>query len=310
MGDFGNLRHAHSQLGYYGVLFPLAWAAWSRIEAPVPSTRVLIAYGVATAVATFGFIRAGYGPEAIAGSTLIGTIWLISAWPLRSRLRDLHDPLAVVPFGVVGALACIPPIAVFLRRDPDLAHGFVATFLSGLLLGVIVPSVCATISSRRAPWPVVLLAAGAGAAALGVTDAPLARAGLLLYGTLLGGFAWSADLPVHGKVMWAAVACGLGALALGVLPNARPVAIGAIHFLILGPILEPLLPESLRTAAPTPAWWVHHAGVTLLSGPLVLQGIGAGNWTLTASAIGGSVVTVWWLCAGVVMQRVHSEAPS
>ena len=306
VGEFTHLRHAHSHLGYYGVLFPLAWAAWRRVGAPIPGPGVLATYAVATAVALVGFVRAGYGPEAIAASTVIGLIWLASVRPLLSRMRDMYDPLAVVPLGIVGALACVPPIALNLRTAPDVAQGFVATFLSGLLLAVIVPSTLATRREVRIPWPALAVAALGGAVALGVSEAWPARVGLVLYGLLLARVAWAADLPVHARLTWGAVGSGLLAIALGWLPNSRPVAIGAIHFLVLSPVLESLLPPRVREAARPWAWLIYHAGVALLAGPLVLQGVGQGAWTMLASAIGGTVVVAWWGVLGAAAYRADA----
>lgn len=294
--DFVHLRNAHGHLGYYGVLFPLAWAAWRRADVPIPGRRLLLLYAIATLLSTVGFARAGYGPEAIAGSTVVAVTWLWSVWPLRHRMRDPADPLGVVPLGVAASLACVPFVAINLRPDPDLAYALVATFLAGLLFGVIVPSALASRRTRVGPWPLLGIAAATGAAALGVLPSVWMRAGLALYGVLLLRASWSGELPAHIRVGWTAVATGLIAIAVGLLPNTRPVAIGATHFLILGPVLNSLTGPYLGRVGST-AWALNLVAVALLAGPLVLQGLGAGTWTMTASAVGGSGVVIWWLAA-------------
>lgn len=39
LAPFGHLRHAHSHLGYYGLLFPLAWLGWKAAGATIPGRR-------------------------------------------------------------------------------------------------------------------------------------------------------------------------------------------------------------------------------------------------------------------------------
>lgn len=295
---FAHLRHAHSHLGYFGVLLPLAWLGWRAAGAPAPGGWLLAAYAAATAVATAGFVIDGYGPIAIAGSTAVAAGWLWSAWPLLPRLRTLGDPLAVVPPGLVLSLACVPPIALTLRRAPEVAHGFVTSFLAGLLLLVVVPSAVAARRGSVGPWPLYLTAGGLGAASLGVWPAAVSRAGLGLTALLLLGAARSGALPGSLRAAWAVVALGLAAMAVGLLPDTRPVALGAIHFLVLGPVLASLSPEAWTRGLPDGGWWASHALAAAMSAALVAQGLGAGPWTWTASAVAGTAFAVGWLAVG------------
>ncbi|MGF1512037.1 MAG: hypothetical protein ACFB9M_21305 [Myxococcota bacterium] len=306
-GAFSHWRHAHSHLGYYGVLFPLAWAAWRRCGISIPSPHLLAAYFLATFIAAVGFVRAGYGPEAIAASTLIAAIWLISAWPLRRRLLTRDDPLALILPGVVLAEACVPPIALLLRRDPDLARAFVSTFLALLLLVVVVPSALAAQQVRCGPWPLLLMSSTSAAAALGIWPHPVARFGMGLFGLTLGiSVVRGPRIDLALRLAWAAVALGLIALAAGLLPNRRPVIIGAIHFVILAPVLQSLMPLILRHAPSTTGWLLHHAAVALMSGALVAQGLGRPSWTSTLAAVGGTAVIGWWM---ILMFRSRGWAP-
>jgi len=300
VGDFAHLRHAHSHTGYYAVLFPLAWAAWRGRGAPAPGPRARVVYGMAVGVAFFGFVRAGYGPEAIAASTVLGALWLSSAWDLRHRMRDLSDPLGAVPLSLVGALACVPPIAMNLRTQPEVAHGFVATFLAGLLFGVVVPSALARdAADTAAPWPLLLGAGALGALSLGAWPSIVTRAGLAVYALVVGLTVLRGGLRWHQQLAWTAVCLGLLAMAVGLLPNTRPVALGAIHFLVLGPALGTLVPPLLRRGVPDVAWLAGYGAAAALAIPLVAQGLGAGMWTLDASAVGGSLVVVWWAGCGL-----------
>lgn len=299
---FAHLRHAHSHLGYFGILFPLAWLGWRAAGVRVPGRRATMLYAGCTVIACVGFVQSGYGGLAIAGCTAVAGLWVWSAWPLLGRMARLADPLGAVPLGLLGSLACVPPIALTLRSDPSLAHGFVSTFLAGLLLVVIIPS---TLAGRRispGPWPLLLMAGVLASLALGVLPAMATRAGLLLYAALLVAPALSRRLALHARVAWGLVALGLGGLAVGLVPNIRPVALGAIHFLILGPVLTSLAPLWLRRAVPSWAWWAGHLTWGILSGALVAQAFVAAPWTWTLAAIGGTGVVLWW--AGVFIWRI------
>ena len=97
-------------------------------------------------------------------------------------------------------------------------------------------------------------------------------------------------------------------MAVGVVPNVRPVVIGAIHFAILGPVLGSFCFPLLGETIPPLAWWVGLLAVTILTVPLVVQGMGGGPWTSTASASGGTLVAMWW--SVVLATLVRREGPS
>ncbi len=307
--SFANLRHAHSHLGYFGLLFPLAWLGWKGAGAKVPGPRALISYAIATAITCAGFVHSGYGVVAIVGSTIVAAYWLWSAKALFGRMRRLQDPLGAVPLGIAASLACVPPVALNLRSNPALAHAFVSSFLSGLLLLVIVPS---TLAGRRislGPWPFLWLTGALGALALGALPHPIPRIGLLTYGALLLGATNTKPatrdiaeepVPAHPaltpieRIAWGTVALGLAAMALGLLPNVRPVALGAIHFLILGPILSAVAPHWLPPISPS-IWAIGHCCWGTMSAALVAQGFVTEPATFTIAAVGGSATLFWWL---------------
>lgn len=306
--SFSNLRHAHSHLGYFAVLFPVVWYAWRLAGAEVPSARVARSYQIWAWISVFGFAHAGYGPVAIAGSTSVAIYWLWSVRTILPRVRQLDDPLGAVPFGLVLSLLCVPAIAIFLRRDPVFAHAMVATFLSSLLMLVVLPSVFAASGVRAGPWPVLLGAGVLGALYLGPYPSVVTRVGLFLYGMVLLAPVATAGLAYHLRTAWLLVAGGMMALALGIVPNTRPVALGAIHFLILGPVLSGLGAALLRRGVPTWAWWFGHGVWGSMSAALVVQGMGGGAWTAKVAAVAGTGVVLWW-CTAVAWGFVPNRAP-
>lgn len=304
---FENLRHAHSHLGYFGMLFPLAWLGWKAAGVRTPGRGWMVFYAVSTAVATAGFVVGGYGPVAIAGSTAVSVVWLWSLGPLRTHMKRWRDPLGAVPLGLLLSLACVPPVAIHLRTDPDLAHAFVSTFLSGLLFVVVVPSVLAGARVSAGPWPGLLLTGALGALALGVSPTWPARLGLAGFAALLTAPVASKTLPLHTRASWLGVVVGIVALALGLLPNTRPVALGAVHFLILGPVMAVLAPRALQVDPPAWAWWLGHALWGSMSAALVAQAFVSGAWTWTAAALGGTGTLLWWAAAIFARRGVNPD---
>ncbi|TPV95968.1 MAG: hypothetical protein B7733_07170 [Myxococcales bacterium FL481] len=313
---FAHLRHAHSHLGYFGLLFPLAWLGWAAAGAQPPGPKARVGYGLCTLFACIGFVRSGYGPLAIAGSTGVAAFWLWSSATLIRRMKRLDDPLGAVPIGIALSLACVPMIATTLRSDPALAHGYVSTFLAALLLLVVVPSAVAGRGVSVGPWPGLLVAGGLGCVFLGVAPNPVTRVGLFAYAGLLLAPVASRRLPSHARATWAAVALGLGAMACGLLPNVRPVALGAIHFLILGPVLASVAPLWL---APPPAawrWWIGHGLCGAMAAALGLQAFTANPLTWTVAATAGTGTLLWWIWALIELwfarsriKPTHARAP-
>lgn len=304
--DFTCLRHAHAHLAYYGLLIPLVWLGWRSRGLPVPSSRVALAYASAVILALIGFLRAGYAPEAIVGSTAVGTVWLWTAWRLWPRLGVWRDPMGAVPLGMTAAMACVPFVARTTRMAPSQAQEWVATFLSALLLLVVLPSSLGVLRVVR-PWPVLVVSGVLGALALGVWSHAISQLGLAVFGALMLPVGWPRH-PAHLRLAWAALGLGVLGMATGLLPNSRPVVIGAVHFAALSvalPSLAPLVGLPLDSRW----WWVHHAAVALLCAPIVLQAFGAGAWTWEAAAWGGSVVWVE-VVVGLVWLAFHRKESS
>jgi hypothetical protein len=292
---FEHLRHAHSHLGYYAVLVPLAWLGWARQGVMALQPREAWLYGAGTALATAGFVQAGYGLLGIVGSTLVGALWMLAAWRAARAARGSDDPLQLVLCGTVAALACIPVIAIALRRDPTLAAAAVQSFLALMLFLVVAPSALVALGLRqRGAWGLGVAGLGAGAA-LGLWEHPVTRVALaVLAAYWLDAARRMPTAPL--RAAWGAAAVGLLALASGLLPAVRDVAVGAVHFLVLGPLLMSLAAPSVAAAAPEKWWWVYLVAVGTLAGPLVWRALGvASPGTAVASAIGGTAVLLWWV---------------
>jgi hypothetical protein len=267
--DAPDWRHAHSHAGVYAVLFPLTWLAWRRVGLPVPGPRTTALYLVACGVATVTFALGGYALPSIVASTVVGAIWLFTAWSARGVVRARRDALRLAPIAIVLGTAFIPAIAVSTRRDPALANGLVHAFLSILFFLVVVPAALARLASRtpanttdttdstdanttdstherassrvdhalsdaRVFGPLGLVAA----LHLGPLPNLAGAIALALYGFVVAYAARRA--PRWPRALWLAFA--LGGLAMLAFPSGPPhaLAVAGLHFLLLGPVFVSL----------------------------------------------------------------------
>lgn len=299
-GPFAQWRHAHSHLGYYGVLFPLLWMWWARAAGWRPGPRLAAVYGLSVAVSAAGFARAGYGPEAIAGSTVVLGVWLAGAWGMRGFVAKRHGGLGGVSAAIVLGALCVPPIAVMTRRDPALAQGIVRSFLSVLVLGALVPS---ALHALRAPvgrswaWGVV---AALAALRLGVLPvwwlswAPLALAVWLVTCTRRAAMPWDV------RAAWWAVAVGLGVIVLPWRGGHHHLSVAGLHLLILGPLLLSAV-VTLASRPPALAWRAAYlVAVLAMSAAIAAQDLWpALAWLPGAATLTGALVAVGAVALGV-----------
>ena len=96
--------------------------------------------------------------------------------------------------------------------------------------------------------------------------------------------------------------------AVGALPNSRPVALAAIYMAVLGRLLTTAAPLWLRRPLASRWWWLQLLFAGQMSLALVAQSFGAGPWTWTAAAMGGTGVLVFWLVQ-LTWSGAHNQLP-
>lgn len=298
-GDFAHLRHAHSHLGFFGLLFPLMWWAWELGGAPAPGRRWGLLYLAGVVLSTLGFALSGYGPLSIIGSTVVLLVWMVSAWGIRDRLLQ-RDWLAVVAPGIVLAAAFIPPVALLSKSDPTLSADLARSFLSLLVLAVIIPSALRSLQiPAPRPW-LWLGAAVAGSLFLGPARSFALGAGLVALGLslLLGlrrgtseGEEQGPVLPWDIKALWALAALSFVATGVGVLPHGGAAAVAGIHFLILGPLMWSLGRPLLPRVSSTQRLVLHGCTGSMTVAILLAHKVA---WFPTLAAVSGTVLAVWW----------------
>lgn len=298
---FAFARHAHSHLGYYALLIPLAWHAWRVRGHRGLSAAEALVYGGATVLATVGFLRSGYGVLAIVGSTAVALLWVLAAWRV-ARAAAHGDLLTLVFPGTLLSLAWIPVIAISLRRDPALSAAAVQTFLAALMFMVVAPSALVARGIFRHGAPALVAALGlGGAVALGVWDAWPMR-------LLLAGYAlwWIAALRSIGKASrlpsrlalpWLAAGLGLLAMSSGLVPYRHDIGIAAVHYLALGPLLAMFLDGRIGARVAPWAWWVYQAIVASFAGSIAMRAFVPAAWPSQTAAVLGTAIFAWWIGA-------------
>lgn len=282
------VRHAHTHAGYYVVLFPLAWLAWHRLGARAPGPRLSALYGAAGLAAVASFARRGYALPSIAASTVVGAVWLASAVRARGTATGW---LRVTPFGIALAVLFVPPIGVLTSRAPAVAQSLVQSFLSVLLLLVMIPTALATLRAPSPPptlWaPLALAAAGSlGAAPYGPMGISLS-----VLGALLARAVWGARAERPIKLAWYATAVGFIALGMQGGPPSAHRAIAAIHALVLGPIVVTLAPPGGALT------WLCLLAAGAMGASLVSVELGLGS---DRANLGAALAGIAWLPGAIV----------
>lgn len=290
------VHEAHSHLGWYGVVFPLAWLAWGRLGVPVPGPRWMLAYAGSVGVATWAFGREGYGFMAIVASTWALLTWL--GWAFQLRAERGWAWLAIP--AILGAAAAIPGVAATIGGDPAFAQELVQGFMTLFLLGVALP---AALASQEAPapprwaWTLGLLGAAAAFGPFPLWPARLAAVGLAL---LLGRAGLSSRSSWDLRGLWVLVAAGIGLVGGGQVEETRPIAIAGLHLAILGPVLW-ALSAPVRVEPPAAVRLGYFGLLGLLSAGVA--GL-LGPQSAAAAALGGAGVAIsWWLLVAAGLWR-------
>jgi len=298
VGDFKQLRHAHSHLGYYGVLFPLLWLGWRASGGRVLSPPGFALYALAAAVSALSFAGWGYSFASIAGSTVVGGGWLVVAWRNRAWLRARSSWRFVGPPAVVIGACFVPPIAVFTSRDPEFAQELVRTFLGVLVFGVFVPGALDRLRVRALYGPVWLVAAAVASVWLGLGVHPLLSAGLLVCGGWIAFAVGRGRMPWWLRAVWLAFGFGAMGLAAGLVPKTIAMTLGALHFAFLGPLLVTWVRDS---RGEPPLWLV----VTWFTPVLILSASVSFGWPQVAAWSGAAVLTMAVVGAAALALRTR-----
>jgi len=237
---FSDLRHAHSHIGFYGLLTIAWWLVARERTGRSFAARTTHLYAAAVAVTSGLFAFMGYAAPTIALSTLIAGFWVVAAW----RQRRAPGWLAVAPWGVVLGMLLIPAIAVTSRRDFELSRQLAHVFVAAMLLLTFVPVALAALRVPRVPTPAWLATTTVGSTYLVFASTWPWPLGLLL---ALAGALLALCLRRRLTGPWWLVAAwwglALGLVLIGLVPplQTEPMRLVALHYTVLGPIALTLL---------------------------------------------------------------------
>jgi hypothetical protein len=304
-GEFPHIRSAHSHLGYYGVLFPFVWAQWSRRGQAVPSLCWRSIYGIATVAASVDFAIHGYAPVSIIGSTIVLGVWISSALP-RLRHQAQPDWSAVAPIAILASSVIIPVVAVLSSRQDPAATLWVQAFLSWLLLGVGAGSGMDALDAPPPPkWLHALAVLGTGFA-LGPIQHPITRLFLILEAWILIQAAWRGRGPLELRVCWSLAGLGFAGVGSGAVAWNAVLAVAALHFLLLGPVLVVLAAPNLMGMSRM----AYLLAVAAFGGCIAMTAFSDRSWWPITAAWTGSGIAAFWILRAILRFRPRSNAQS
>lgn len=305
--DFGNLRHAHSHVAFFGWVTMAIFALMvGRVRPDERVRRRLAAYGNALGIASIAafvsFLRAGYDALSIAISAVHVVLWIaftIDAWPLFGQLHRLrrHFWRGALVFLMLAGASTLGPAVVAAGRvtDPWLRELAVKAFLTLFIGGFVLLGTYGALHrfvprARLAGLALTLASIGVPATALLHVGArppawwivPVGRAGTLLVG--LAAILVAADLArarrAPALVRLATVALGvkgvleiLAGLGVGLaLIRSQPIVVAYLHLVLLGVVTAGLL-GAITTELPAPRLaTVFALGVSAMLLPLAAMG--------------------------------------
>lgn len=307
LGEFADLRHAHSHLGVYGVLFPAFLLVAREAGLTEPKRSILRAYALAVAVAVIGFAIEGYGLVSIAASTCVLAVWLLTAF-LQRRPRT-KGWLASTAVALFVASLLVPLIALSPRLWPQLAQPLARTFTSLLMLGVFVPAALHRLDARAYPSWATLPVAIAAAFALGLDPSPLLLPFVVVAGVALVVSGGGARTDLELRVAFALVGAGLVAYGTRLVPPTHAMAVAGVHALVLGPLLSTFAPRRI----PRPVRIVWLALVAAMTLALVIGDLApriapsAESTGVVVALVAGALVSV---AAWIVLLLARSPCPT
>lgn len=303
-----DLRRAHSHLGFYGVLFPVAWSIYGARKLWAPKGKLLLTYLLLCLLSVFAFLLQGYGFLAIASSTGVLIVWILFGWRNQSiRALFQKDWTAPASFSIYLSAILIPLVAVITKRDTSLANQIARFFLSLLIFGVFIPVTLRSLKGRAPHAGLWFLTSILGASFLTFPESPrvlglaLAWLGFEIARSILQRNPLPHPNTVQDlrlRMMWFVLATGFVAVGTNLFPPNYVQAIAGIHFLFLGPVLLSYLLIEREKRPPEWLRVLYEMSLLVMVSAIALQALFP-SWTpiLQKSAAGSGTVFFLTLAA-------------
>ncbi|MEW5850302.1 MAG: hypothetical protein AB2A00_16045 [Myxococcota bacterium] len=303
--QFTHLRHAHSHLGFWGVLTLVWWAVARRENATLVSRAGVAFYLACSAVVGTLFAFLGYRALTGALSGVMAAFWLMTSWR-QFRMRLPASWLDATPPAMLMATLLVPVVALTARKDPAFSRSLAHVFIGGLMLTGFLPVAWAALRvPRRQPvWLYLILAESLAAFMafpehMNIVGAVMgAGFSVVLVQNLVG-----ARLPMHLRITWLGLPVMVALWVIFPFFRGDPWRVAGIHFMVLGAMLPsfqhalvPDVPFGIRLAYQVTLWPMLGSIVA----PLVLPWSG---WPSVAAVTAGGFVFVVVAAVMVLLAR-------
>lgn len=236
-----DLRRVHTHIGFYLVFFPIVWLAF-KVNSWTPGWWSLLSYLITSALALLSFLFLGYGllSKILSGFVLI--YWLFYA---LANLKLTHSQRGWAhPFiGIILATGAVGSIIYFgIQGETLLAKKAVRMFMTCLLWGTFAP-LCLEKKGYTEPnvfiWTLAVFLTSLFAMNITISKytflGPIALALLLCSSLFQNQYSYTLT---RLRIYWLFTAISLFLFGVALVPNQHNIAIGGIHLIILGPILQ------------------------------------------------------------------------
>lgn len=303
-----DFRRVHTHIGFYLVFFPLIWLnfkpnAWS----PRP-THFIIYLSIAS-LALISFLFLGYGLLSKILSGLVLLFWLSYAIINLKKPYDIRG--WAQPFiGIILATGSIGYL-IFLGTQGEtvLAKKAVRMFMTCLLWGAFAP-LCLERKNFSKP-NIVIWTLSVALTAIFVMDVPWGRSAFL--GPLLLGVAilfslvgQRSETSNRIKYYWLSTALSLVLFGLGALPNHHAIAVGGLHFFVLGPLLQTIFDFDRYQFR-----WIYHFSLLTMIASICSPSLFPNYYLISRSlTMWSSAALVSWMVIFLVRKEIFIASKS
>ena len=235
-----DLRRVHTHIGFYLFLFPMVWQTF-KLKSWSPRSGCFSSYLLVSVLALLSFLFFGYGTLSKILSGVVLFYWL--AYAVINLKKKLVPHEWRHPYhGIILATISIGFIVFFgVKGEAELSVKIVRAFMTCLVWGVFVPFALEKKGyfKVKALWwglCVVLTAVFV----TGVFETYPVFLGPIGLGTLLfqSLYKTSKREGLRLDLYWFVASLSLSLFGFGVIENQSYIAVGGLHFIILGPILQ------------------------------------------------------------------------
>jgi len=236
-----DLRRFHTHVGFYLFLFPVVWLTFKRTSW-APKSVILGIYLLSSTAALLSFLFLSYSSLSKALSGVVLVFWLTYAFVNLKKQKSLRG--WAHPFYGIILASCSIGYVIYLSTigETQMAQKAVRIFMTYIVWGVFVP-LCLEKKSFSKPnliiWNVAVILTSFFVMDMHSYKFLTLTGPLILAGSLLISNFKKVNLDDSRLgLYWLISAVSLFLFGLGLIENQHFTAVGGLHFIVLGPILQ------------------------------------------------------------------------